>query len=178
MSCNVLFAVSFVESHHRSPSLILFTRYVTKGDLDTFGGDKARRHAMSSSGWIGQDWLGNFSITHSIPLLVDSHLPASLARSYDVPAANFVHGGIHPSWAALGVPYINQVGHSLLTKALENDDPNGWLPPGVTEEEMQFYGESGPLWNRHYATADERSVCEQAELTRSHMSVRHLVMGQ
>ena len=133
---------------------------------------------MSSSGWIGQDWLANYSITHSIPLLVASHLPESLASSYSVPQANFVHGGIHPSWAALGVEHINEVGRDLLYKALDNSAPNGWLPPGVSEEEMEFYGESGPLWNRHYATADERSVCEQAKQATGHLAVRHIVMGQ
>jgi hypothetical protein len=133
---------------------------------------------MSDSGWIGQEWLGNYSITHSIPLLVDHHIPESLKKAYTVPMASFVHGGIHPSWAALGVSHINQVGRSLLFKALSNKDPNGWLPPDVSQEEMQFYGESGPLWNRHYATADEKSVCDEAELARSHLSVRHLVMGQ
>ncbi|UZJ51446.1 hypothetical protein CBS101457_000766 [Exobasidium rhododendri] len=152
-------------------------RYVLPGDTLSFGGEEARRKAISSAGWIGQDWLANYSVTHTIPLLVQSHLPEALAKTYQIVRASFVHGGIHPSWAALGVDHINRVGGSLLLKALDNDRPNGWLPPDVTDEEMQFYGENGPLWNRHYALADEVSVCKQADIARQHLSVDYMVMG-
>lgn len=153
-------------------------RYVTPGDIDTFGGKEARRAVMSTTGWIGKEWLANYSITHTIPLLEASHLPESLVKSYAIPLANFVHGGIHPSWAVLGVTHINRIGQSLLYKALNHTSPGGWLPPDVTQEEMQFYGEGGPLWNRHYATSDEDSVCEQAKEARDSLFVRHMVMGQ
>lgn len=132
---------------------------------------------MSTTGWIGQEWLGNFSITHTIPLLEASHLPKTLARSYDVPMASFVHGGIHPSWAALGIEHINRVGQSLLVKALSESSPNGWIPSDATREEAQFYGEGGPLWNRHYATSDETAACLEAKEARKSLGVRHMVMG-
>jgi hypothetical protein len=153
-------------------------RYVTPGDEETFGGHKARREAMSTTGWIGKEWLANFSITHSIPLLESSHVPDTLPKTYKIPSASFVHGGIHPSWAALGIDHINQVGQSLLFKALSHTSNEGWLPPDVTQEEMQFYGEGGPLWNRHYATADEVAACEEAKQARSSLGVRHMIMGQ
>lgn len=151
---------------------------MTPGDEETFGGQKARREAMSTTGWIGREWLANYSITHTIPLLEASHLPETLAKSYSIPSASFVHGGIHPSWAALGIEHINRVGQSLLYKALQNTSPDAWLPPDATQEEMQFYGEGGPLWNRHYATADEHAACQEAKQARASLGVRHMVMGQ
>jgi hypothetical protein len=36
-------------------------RYVTKEDIVTFGGERARQIAMSSDGWIGKAWLANYS---------------------------------------------------------------------------------------------------------------------
>jgi hypothetical protein len=133
---------------------------------------------MSTTGWIGREWLANYSISHTIPLLEASHLPGSLAKSYTVPSASFVHGGIHPSWAALGIEHINRVGQSLLYKALQITSPDAWLPPDATQEELLFYGEGGPLWNRHYATADEHAACEEAKQVRASLGVRHMVMGQ
>ncbi|KAI5478940.1 hypothetical protein MNV49_004461 [Pseudohyphozyma bogoriensis] len=102
-------------------------RYVTKEDIATFGGEKARRAAMTE-GWIGQTWRTNYSITaripyaHNFPSLPSSLLPTlpstplgSSSQSflsdptpptphptYGDPfshaAASFVHGGIQPGY--------------------------------------------------------------------------------
>ncbi|GAA5969317.1 hypothetical protein JCM3765_001882 [Sporobolomyces pararoseus] len=44
-------------------------RYVNKDDIKSFGGERNRREAMSS-GWIGQEWRQNYSITARVPYLV------------------------------------------------------------------------------------------------------------
>ena len=153
-------------------------RYVTPGDLASFGGAQARRRAISEKGWIGQTWLANYSITNTVPLLPPEQVArAKLPESYQVPHANFVHGGITPAWAARGTAHINAVGRSLLLKAYKNQDGT-YLPPGTTPEERSLYSEDGPLWYRGYATDSERLVCRHAEEAARLLGAKHLVMGQ
>ncbi|GAA5850062.1 hypothetical protein JCM9279_004898 [Rhodotorula babjevae] len=52
-------------------------RYVTKEDIASFGGERNRREALLT-GWIGQEWRSNYSITARVPYLVD-HFPHGLA---------------------------------------------------------------------------------------------------
>lgn len=164
--------------NHEMMNALMDWRYVTPGDMDSFGGAKARRLAMSREGWIGQDWMANYSISHTIALLPPALVPDILQDVYSVPRASFVHGGIHPHWASLGLTHINEAGHGLLRKALSTARPHNWLPDDATEEEIEFYGENGPLWYRGYALNDERSVCAEADEARHHLAVRHLIMGQ
>lgn len=57
-------------------------RYVSEGDLKEFGGMQARREAMSSDGWLGQEWESNYSVTAKVPY---SPFP-------NAPALSFTHG--------------------------------------------------------------------------------------
>ncbi|GAA5933032.1 hypothetical protein JCM3775_005294 [Rhodotorula graminis] len=52
-------------------------RYVTKEDIASFGGERNRREALLT-GWIGQEWRTNYSITARVPYLVH-HFPHDLA---------------------------------------------------------------------------------------------------
>ncbi|GAA6032125.1 hypothetical protein JCM8097_007085 [Rhodosporidiobolus ruineniae] len=99
-------------------------RYVTKEDIASFGGERNRREAMST-GWIGQEWRGNYSFTARVPYLISSFPPSVPATSFPVTplgssdrrfvgdpspplpadedpfaysAASFVHGGITPEY--------------------------------------------------------------------------------
>lgn len=167
-------------------------RYVTKGDVDSFpGGVEGRRHAMSTQGWIGQTWLANSSLTHTVDLLPRDEIRQAqelqgLSTSYLVPQANFVHGGIHPSFAAAGLAKLNSIAHSLLHRALTYAAINGEMfPPATPEEERQLYSEMGPLWYRGYAIdANEKHICDLAVDARRKLvedagssSVDYLVMG-
>lgn len=81
-------------------------------------------------------------------------------------AASFVHGGINELWARKGraraepaaessdqeeadgtqgpIEYINEVGHSLLSKAIDTPYlPLNHLPKNTTAEELAFYGSEG-----------------------------------
>lgn len=42
----------------------LSIRYVTKSDIARFGGTKARQHALSAEGWLGQEWLAKYVDFH------------------------------------------------------------------------------------------------------------------
>lgn len=150
-------------------------RYVTKGDVQSFGGVQERRAAISDKGWIGQDWLRNYNVTASISLLPCSH--PGLPSGYVPPKVSFVHGGITPDYATRGVDYINTIGKSLLLKGLSEQNPS-WLPSNTTEEEEQhLWSESGPLWYRGYATDPEPQACVNSNAARERLGVRHLVMG-
>ncbi|EPQ26934.1 uncharacterized protein PFL1_05568 [Pseudozyma flocculosa PF-1] len=150
-------------------------RYVTKGDIESFGGAAARRTAMSTQGWIGQEWLRDYNVTTTVPLLPPDH--PGLPKGYTPPSASFVHGGITPAYAERGIDEINRIAKSLLRKGLDEERPSGWLPPDTTPEEQAVWSESGPLWYRGYATEDEPEACRIAEKATSALGVRHLVMG-
>ncbi|SJX63561.1 uncharacterized protein SRS1_14315 [Sporisorium reilianum f. sp. reilianum] len=150
-------------------------RYVTAGDVKSFGGVEARRAAMSSTGWIGQDWLRNYNVTHTIPLLPPTH-PA-LPAGYTPPRMSFVHGGITPHYATLGTHHINTLGHSFLAKALSQPTPTSWLPPNTTTDEQLLWSESGPLWYRGYASDPPATACPNAAQATQLLGVTQLVMG-
>ncbi|SPO26795.1 uncharacterized protein UTRI_04107_B [Ustilago trichophora] len=150
-------------------------RYVTPGDVKTFGGVQERRQAMSDHGWIGKDWLQHYNVTHTVPLLPLTH-PA-LPPTYVVPQVSFVHGGITPEYASLGTVHINTLGKSFLSKALSDPKPSGWLPTNTTPEEQHLWGESGPLWYRGYASDPTQQACLNAAKATHSLQVRHLVMG-
>ncbi|PWN52085.1 Metallo-dependent phosphatase [Violaceomyces palustris] len=150
-------------------------RYVTQGDIESFGGRTARRAAMSSTGWIGKDWLENYNVTARVPLLPPQH--PSLPSGYSPPSASFVHGGITSRYAGIGIDEINRVGRSLLRKGLEDPEPSGRYPHGVTRDEMDLWSEDGPLWYRGYAYNDNDAACKEAHEATQSLGVKHLVMG-
>ena len=140
---------------------------------------------MSSSGWIGQTWMANFSITHTVPLLPPHLLPGKNSgsgggrvRRYVPPSASFVHGGITAEYAQIGTDEINRIGKSLLTRALDVPSPNGHAPSDTPDEELDLYNSEGPLWYRGYATDEnEERICAEADRATQALGVQHLVMG-
>ncbi len=182
-------------------------RYVTRGDIESFGGAAKRREAISSDGWIGRTWLDHYNVSHTVDLLPRHLLPgtsshkasnpaarAGRVRRYVPPSASFVHGGITPYWAAQGLDAINALGQSFLRRALADPNPTGHTSPSTPPLEQALYSETGPLWYRGYATdEDEATICGQASEALVNLSftsaaashgprageseVRHLVMG-
>ncbi|GAA5929965.1 uncharacterized protein JCM15063_004679 [Sporobolomyces koalae] len=101
-------------------------RYVSAADIQSFGGERNRRHALLS-GWIGQEWRANYSITARVPYLTHTfptessviELPTSRKGESDkrfvldpeprhsdadddeAGAISFVHGGIIPEYLAM-----------------------------------------------------------------------------
>jgi hypothetical protein len=159
-------------------------RYVTNEDVKTFGGDSNRRYAMSTKGWIGQEWAANYSITARLPYF-SSSLP-SLSHS----AIAFVHGGILPSYLdsiassqflsqmGLGdsspIAKINAIGSEFM-KILDpsQNDRSKW-----STEQKQFWSAEGPMWDRTSATlSDEVEVCRLIQLTLEKLNAKRIIMG-
>lgn len=173
-------------------------RYVTKGDIQTFGGVKPRRTSMSTQGWIGQTWMANYSITHTVSLLPEEQIARVRVNDkgqYNAPRVSFVHGGITPAYATKGPDYINTIGSQLMDRALSLPWPKltGHLPPSSPDAERELYGPNGPLWYRGYAHDSDSVACSTATQAldalsthpsydarsgmEGHGKVEHLVMG-
>ncbi|WVR04071.1 hypothetical protein IAU60_001070 [Kwoniella sp. DSM 27419] len=162
--------------NHEVMNAISDWRYVTQDDIKVFGGSRQRQEAMSSNGWLGKEWLANYSVTALIPL---SPFP-------NAPTLSFTHGSLRPSYQAL-TPYpdaINALGHSLMTKALtpplappHPPNPYSGLPKGHTREEADLYAEGGPLWWRGLAERGEKQVCQWAEELQSKIGARRIIGG-
>lgn len=56
--------MTFVSFREGSGIADLSIRYVTKGDIARFGGTKSRQHALSTEGWLGQEWLAKYVDFH------------------------------------------------------------------------------------------------------------------
>ncbi|WWD16773.1 hypothetical protein CI109_101205 [Kwoniella shandongensis] len=151
-------------------------RYVTKDDIKAFGGTKQRQADLSSDGWLGQEWLANYSVTALVPL----------APHPSAPTLSFTHGSLRPSYPHL-TPYpsaINALGHSLLSKALTPPlappyppNPYSGLPKGSTHDEAESYAEGGPLWWRGLAEREEGQVCLWAEELKGKIGARRIIGG-
>lgn len=113
----------FISLSHTQMNALGDWRYVTKEDIASFGGERQRRIALST-GWIGQTWRTNYSITarvpfsHNFPLptalqpllpstpvgsssraFVEDYIPAiNSSTPFSHTAASFVHGGITPEY--------------------------------------------------------------------------------
>ncbi|WVF66710.1 hypothetical protein IAT40_001452 [Kwoniella sp. CBS 6097] len=165
-----------VLGNHEVMNAIGDWRYVTQDDIKVFGGVKKRQEDLCKDGWLGAEWLANYSITALVPL---SPHPSS-------PTLSFTHGSLRPSYANL-TPYpdaINKLGHSLLTKALTPPlappyppNPYSGLPKGHTREEADLYAEGGPLWWRGLAEKGEKQVCQWAEELKSKTGARRFIGG-
>ncbi|WFD28502.1 hypothetical protein MNAN1_003513 [Malassezia nana] len=152
-------------------------RYVTPGDMASFGGAKARRHAMSMDGWLGREWLTNYAVTASVPLLEERAalaLAPSLAHTL---RASFVHGGLAPAWARIGANTTNDIAHRLLRKALTAPATYGAPPHDATREERELWSADGPLWYRGYALDAPKKACANAADAVDALGVHTLVMG-
>ena len=101
------------------------------------------------------------------------------------PSLSFTHGSLRPSYENL-LPYpdrINELGHSLLTRALtlpmappHPPNPYAGLPRGTTQEEMDLYSAGGPYWWRGLAEVqDDQIVCQWAEELKEKLGVRRVI---
>ncbi|KAI8455468.1 Metallo-dependent phosphatase-like protein [Phakopsora pachyrhizi] len=167
-------------------------RYVTKEDIESFGGKESRRRAMSSNGWIGKDWLKNYSVSTRVPSINENNLRRSSSpigslifegqknnrEHFESSGSGFVHGGITIEYARLGIEEINRIGRSLLNKSLSATEPIHHLPRDVNQQETMFYSEVGPLWDRSYALeSDLDLICDQISRVTEILKIKRLVMG-
>ncbi len=116
-------------------------RYVDPGDVATYGGSAARKAALGPS---GDD--GRFLRTLDAVAVIDGTV--------------FVHGGVHPDVAVLGVAAINDVVRSTI-------DRSAGAP----------LGSDGPLWFRGYVQDPEAQACPQLEKALEALGATRMVVG-
>ncbi|ORY51010.1 Metallo-dependent phosphatase [Rhizoclosmatium globosum] len=121
-------------------------RSVSQADFDSFGGRENREKAWRLDGWIGQ------LLTHTlsnVTVMVDGTV--------------FVHGGIQPKWAKLGIDGLNlHVKKALLEQRW--DDPI-------------FARGDTPFWYRGYANGTESVVCEELNEALEILGAKRMVIG-
>ncbi|KAG8466952.1 hypothetical protein KFE25_008331 [Diacronema lutheri] len=121
-------AVHNLLGNHDIMNMLGDVRYVNKSDYAHFGGAKARARAFSAAGELGQ-WLRS--------------LPVALRLGDTV----FVHAGITPEWAALGIDGINARTRAALG------------PSAGMSSRSSILGSNGPVWYRGYDQDGEARAC-------------------
>ncbi len=159
-------------------------RYVTADDIATFeGGGQGRRNTLSVDGWLGKEWLANYSVVAKVPLSPYT----STSTSNHNPFLSFSHGSLNPLLSIL-TPFPslpNELAHSLLFKSLTPPlhqpyppAPYKGLPEGCTDQERELYGGEGVVWWRGLALEGEEKVCEWSEMLQKRLGVRRIIGGE
>lgn len=127
--------------NHEVMNLVGDWRYVDPGDVAAYGGIEQRKDAYSPGGTHGR-WLRERDV---------------VGRVGD---AVFVHGGVTPAFAALGIDRINDQARSAIAAGsgavLESD---------------------GPLWFRDYVNAPESAACPPLEQAVRSLGATRMVVG-
>ncbi|KAH3758620.1 Metallo-dependent phosphatase [Pelomyxa schiedti] len=131
-------------------------RYVSAGDTQAFGGAAARKKAFSAEGHYGK-W-------------VRSMMKAVVIEGDTV----FVHGGLLPAVAELGVARVNRLINIELRKAAGDFDTNETVDEsGYSEGFSWLLGNKGPMWNRDIAKGD----CDSMHKSLKILGVSRMVLG-
>ncbi|KAI8813950.1 Metallo-dependent phosphatase-like protein [Cladochytrium replicatum] len=134
--------------NHETMNMMNDLRYVHPGDTESFGGPEKRKEAWSKDGFPG-GYLRTLNIINHVNSTV------------------FVHGGIHPEWAAYGIDAMNKEAKH----ALDN------LSPEDLRYVPIFNSASGPLWYRGYALDAESQVCPLLTKALDYLGMDRMVMG-
>ena len=129
--------------NHELMNLASEFHYVHPESNEAFGGKNKRRHAFALDGLYGQ-LLTNFPVVH-----VESR-------------TLFVHAGLLPVYAKLGVKALNDKAH----RALSSGDFRNKL-----------FGTDGPIWTRLMITDATNGRCSDVEETLRILDVDRMVVG-
>lgn len=127
--------------NHELMNLMGDWRYVSTGDVEDFGSVEARKAAFAPGGELG-DWLRQ----RDAVALVDRVL--------------YVHGGVSPEWAELGVEGINQK-----------------LAPTLAGSEPGLAHPASPTWFRDYVQEPELQACPELEKALTELGAERMVVG-
>ena len=116
-------------------------RYVDPGDVEAYGGEVQRKAAFGPAGEDGR-WLRSLD---------------AVARVGDT---IFVHGGVSPEAAALGLPTMNDA-----------------VRTGIDTAQKPPLGTDGPLWYRGYAQDPESEACPRLAAALKALGARRMVVG-
>lgn len=136
--------VHLLNGNHEIMNLRGDWRYVSEGDLAGFGGQLERAAAFSPTGAYG-----SFLATLPVAVEVDDTV--------------FVHGGIHPRFAADGLDAINERARAHYFDPMEKRDP--------------INGEQGPTWYRGYVQLPEAEACPLLEKALEALDAERMVVG-
>jgi hypothetical protein len=128
--------------NHEVMNLQADWRYVSPGDLAGYGGEAARRAAFGPEGEDGA-WLRGLPVAHREGRTI------------------FVHGGVTPQAAALGLEALNARFHTALQ--------------GVDEPDL--LGREGPTWYRGHLLGHVTEACTDAQSALASLGAARMVMG-
>ena len=127
--------------NHEVMNLMGDWRYVAPSDVAQFGGLEARKKAFALEGSYGS-WL----FERDVVAEVDGNI--------------FVHGGVTPAFAKMGVQGMNDAARQAIR------DQGG----SVLESD-------GPLWFRDYVNAPESSACPLLAQSLASLNAKRMVVG-
>ena len=134
--------VEVLLGNHETMNMLGDLRYVTAGDIAGYGGDEARRMALGPEGEDGA-WLRQRPVATKVGRTV------------------FVHGGITPAMAELGIERLN-----------------AWVQAAVAgESSADVLGEHGPLWYRGYLQDDMPTACASLTTALLALKAERMVVG-
>ncbi|KAH3742814.1 Metallo-dependent phosphatase [Pelomyxa schiedti] len=151
-------AIRFVLGNHELMNVLGDWRYVSVRDIQQFGGSAKRKAAFSAEGKYGK-WIR-------------SEMKAIIVEDRTL----FVHAGLMPVVAKLGVDHANELINMELRQAA-GDVPN--RKSKKAPDYSWLLGINGTLWTRDIAYGDCKSVRETLDiLNLDRMVVGHTVQNE
>jgi len=136
---------------------------VPKSDFDKFGGIVEREKAISMDGKYGKFLRSEMNIT----MIVDDNL--------------FVHAGLTPKFAKMGIDEINKHAHDILSNVPSFDTLlNDYYQQNKTHPlyaDPLFDMNDGPLWTRYYMDTPEEQLCGELEKVLETTKAKRMIIG-
>ncbi|ORX76400.1 Metallo-dependent phosphatase [Anaeromyces robustus] len=123
-------------------------RYVTRGDVMSFGGMANRKKAFSLEGKYGKLLRTEMNAT----MIIDDTL--------------FVHAGLTSVFAKYGVDQMNNHVHYVLQTY-----------PAEQLFYAPILGNNGPFWTRFMSWGEEQPMCEELRMVFETMNIKRMVVG-
>ncbi|OII70953.1 uncharacterized protein cubi_03251 [Cryptosporidium ubiquitum] len=132
--------------NHEIMNLCGQLHYVTDEDIKTYGGRTNRIFEWSKEGFVGK-----YLRTMKLAIRVNDSL--------------YVHAGLLPKYAKLGLDRLNKLSDDLL----EGDFCDFYS--------SLFFVEDGPLWTRDISLGEERKACKLVDETLQILGLNRMVVG-
>ncbi|OUM64873.1 hypothetical protein PIROE2DRAFT_31150, partial [Piromyces sp. E2] len=137
--------------------------FISKKDVDSFGGISAREESLSMDGKYGPFVRGELNIT----MIIDDTL--------------YSHAGLRLNYAQMGIDEINNSVHEVFTTSPSYDELyDNYYSQGISHPlytHTVFDYNNGPLWNRFFSDEDEKTVCTELEEVLQVTNTKRMVIG-
>ncbi|KAH8738513.1 hypothetical protein FG386_001895 [Cryptosporidium ryanae] len=134
--------------NHEIMNLCGQLQYVTNEDIETYGGSENRMFEWSDNGFIGK-----YVKTLKLVVRVNDSL--------------FVHAGLHPKYAKVGINMLEQNSKYLLNDIYKHCDDYNSL----------FFSEDGPLWTREISLGSDDISCSLVKDTLNILNLNRMIIG-